>query len=43
MIFCDRFKLLLQEKQACNDNNIVNEGIVAVADNLLEYKCRSTK
>ena len=41
--FCDRLKLLLQEKQACNDNNIVNEEIVAVADNLLEYKCRSTK
>ena len=41
--FCDRLKLLLQEKHAGNNPNIVNEEIVAIVDNLLEYKCISKK
>ena len=40
---CDRLKLLLQEKHACNNSNIINEEIVAVIDKLFEYKCISTK
>ena len=40
---CDRLKLLLQEKQAGNNSDIVNEEIVAMVDNLLEYKCMSKK
>ena len=35
---CDRIKLLLQEKRAGNNSNIIFEEIVAVIDNLLEYK-----
>ena len=40
---CGRFKLFLQEKQAGIFLNIFNEEIVAIADNLLEYKSISTK
>ena len=40
---CDRIKLLLQEKQAANNSNIITEEIVAIADKLLEYKCICTK
>ena len=40
---CDRLKLILQEKQAGNCSNIINEEKVAIVDNLLEYKCRSKK
>ena len=40
---CDRLKLLLQEKQAGNNSNIINEEIVAIVDKLLEYKCISKK
>ena len=40
---CDRLKLLLQEKQAGNISNIINEEIVAIVDKLLEYKCISKK
>ena len=39
---CDRFKILLQEKQAGNNSNIIDEEIAAIADELLEYKCIST-
>ena len=41
--FCDRIKLLLQEKQAGKSSNIINDGNVAIVDKLLEYKCISTK
>ena len=37
----DRLKFLLQEKQAGNNSNIINEEIVAIVDKLLEYKCIS--
>ena len=40
---CDRLKLLLQEKQAGNNSNIINDEIVAIVDNLMEYKCISKK
>ena len=36
---CDRLKLLLQEKQAGNNSDIINDEIVAIVDKLLEYKC----
>ena len=38
---CDRLKLLLQEKQAGNNSDIINDEIVAIVDKLLEYKCIS--
>ena len=41
--FCDRLKLLLQEKHAGNNSSIINEEIVAIVDKLLEYKCISKK
>ena len=40
---CDRLKLLLQEKQAGNNSDIINQEIVALVDKLLEYKCISKK
>ena len=40
---CDRLKLLLQEKHAGNNSNIINEEIVAIVDKLFEYKCLSKK
>ena len=40
---CDRLKLLLQEKQASNNSDIINDEIVAIVDKLLEYKCLSKK
>ena len=40
---CYRLKLLLQEKQAGNNSNISNDEIVAIVDELLEYKCISKK
>ena len=36
---CDRLKLLLQEKHAGNNSDIINEEIFAIIDKLLEYKC----
>ena len=36
---CDRLKLLLQEKHAGNNSDIINDEIVAIIDKLLEYKC----
>ena len=38
---CDRLKLLLQEKQAGNISEFINEEIVAIVDKLIEYKCIS--
>ena len=40
---CDRLKLLLQEKQAGNNSDLINDEIVAIVDKLLEYKCISKK
>ena len=40
---CDRLKLLLREKHAGNNSDIINEEIVAIVDKLLEYKCISKK
>ena len=40
---CDRLKLLLQEKHAGNNSNIIKEEIVAIVDKLFEYKCLSKK
>ena len=40
---CNKLKLLLQEKQAGNNSDIINQEIVAIVDKLLEYKCISKK
>ena len=40
---CNRLRLLLQEKQAGNNSDIINDEIVAIVDQLLEYKCISKK
>ena len=36
---CDRLKLLLQEKQAGKNSDIINNEVVAIIDVLLKYKC----
>ena len=41
--FCDRLKLLLQEKQAGNNSDIIYQEIAAIVDKLLEHKCISKK
>ena len=40
---CDRLQLLLREKHAGNNSNLIDEEIVAIIDKLLEYKCISKK
>ena len=40
---CNRLKLLLQEKQAGNNSDIINQEIVAIIDKLVQYKCISKK
>ena len=40
---CDRLKIKLEEKQAGNTSNLINEEIIAIVDKLLEYKCISKK
>ena len=40
---CERLKLLLQEKHAGNNSDIINDEIVAIVDKLLEYKCITKK
>ena len=40
---CDRLKLLIKEKLAGNNSDIINDEIVAIVDKLLEYKCISKK
>ena len=40
---CDRIKLLLQEKHAGNNSDLINDEIVTIVDKLLEYKCISKK
>ena len=39
--FFDRLKLLLQEKHAGNNSNIINDEIVVIVDKLLKYRCIS--
>ena len=36
---CNRLKILLQEKHAGNNSDIINQEIVAIVDKLLEYEC----
>ena len=40
---CNRSKLLLQEKQAGTNSDIINQEIVAIVDKLLDYKYISKK
>ena len=40
---CDRLKLLVQEKHAGNNSDIINDEIVIIVNKLLEYKCISKK
>ena len=40
---CERLKLLLQEKHAGNNSDIINDEIVVIIDKLLEYKCITKK
>ena len=40
---CDRLNLLLQEKHAGNNSDIISDEIVAIVDKLLEYKCITKK
>ena len=40
---CDRLRLILQEKHAGINSDIINDEIVAIVDKLLEYKCISKK
>ena len=40
---CNRLKLLLQEKHAGNNSEIINDDIVAIVDKLLEQNCISQK
>ena len=40
---CNRLKLLLEEKHAGNNSDIINDEIVAIIDKLLEYKCITKK
>ena len=40
---CDTLKLILEEKQAGSDFELINQKITALADKLLEYKCISKK
>ena len=40
---CNRLKLLLQEKHARDNSDIINEEIVAILDKLIEYKCITKK
>ena len=40
---CDRTKFLIEKKQAGKTSNIFNEENIAVADKLIEKKCKSRK
>ena len=39
----DRINISLQEEQAGNNSDVINEDMVAILDKLLEYKCISKK
>ena len=38
---CNRLEILIQEKQARNNSDIINEEIIDIVDKILEYKCIS--
>ena len=40
---CDRIKLLLEERQAGNNSDLIKDEIIAIADKVLEYRCISRK
>ena len=40
---CKRLNLLLQEKHAGNNSDIINNEVVAIIDALLKYKCITKK
>ena len=40
---CVRLKILLQEKHAGNNFDIINQEIIAIVDKLLKYRCISKK
>ena len=40
---CDSLRLLLQEKHAGNNSDLINEEIIAIVNKLLEYKCITKK
>ena len=40
---CDRIKLILQEKLAANNSDLINREIFAIPNKLLECKCISKK
>ena len=40
---CNRLKILLQEKQAGNNSDIINLEIIVIIDNLSEHKCITKK
>ena len=40
---CDRLKLLLQERHAGNNSDVINDEIIAIIDKLLEYRCITKK
>ena len=40
---CKRLNLLLQEKNAGNNSEIINEEVVVIVDKLLEYRCITKK
>ena len=40
---CDRLKLILQEKQAGNNSDIIDDDVVAIIDVLLKDKCITKK
>ena len=40
---CDRLKVLLQEKHAGNNSDLINDEIVGIVDKIIEYKCISKK
>ena len=40
---CNRLKIFLQEKQAANNSDIINQEFIVIIDKLLEYKCISKK
>ena len=40
---CDSLKLLLEEKHAGNNSDIIDQENVAIVDKFLEYKCISKK
>ena len=40
---CERLKLLLQEKNAGNNSEFINEEIIVIVDKFLEYRCITKK